>query len=200
MTHSYIIGVTGHRDIHPKAYTQVKKLALLWFDEILSHKSPENITLLSPLAAGADQLIAELAIQKGISLHVPLPFPVEIYKKDFKGQDQAQFLRLYKKANKAFIPATVYKQTSRKDCYFAVGAYVAQQSHLLVGVWNGQTSPEKTGGTNHIIRCQFEGFPMSVISDEPISHRETFWIHTPRTTDTYFTPSGRELSHYNTTP
>ncbi|HZY59562.1 MAG TPA: hypothetical protein VFE56_07365, partial [Candidatus Binataceae bacterium] len=76
-----VIGVTGHRDLRPDARgaiaAQVRDILLHFKNSYPS----TPIMLLSPLAEGADRLVAEVALEAGIgaSLMAPLPMPREIY-------------------------------------------------------------------------------------------------------------------------
>ena len=45
------------------------------------------LCFLSPLARGADRLAAEIALDLGYELNVPMPFPQAEYEKDFTGID-----------------------------------------------------------------------------------------------------------------
>ncbi|WP_226670863.1 hypothetical protein [Metabacillus litoralis] len=193
MNKPYKIGVTGHRDIHPNAYEKVKQETMRYFDQLITLHS--EILLFSPLASGADQLLAEIALERGVSVHAPIPFPIERYCLDFsEGEERNNFLKLVDKADSIFVPELVQDQPTDTLCYFAVGAYVAQQSQLLFGLWNGEKYPEKTGGTNHIIRCQLQGFPESLRLQQPLCDRKTLWIMTPRSTDNFFHPKSSYLS------
>ncbi|MBM7606353.1 hypothetical protein JOC75_004401 [Metabacillus crassostreae] len=193
MNKPYILGITGHRDIHPKAYEEVKKVTINYLDQLMEVHS--NLLLLSPLASGADQLLAILALERGITVHAPIPFPIERYCLDFpEGEARNIFLKLTNKVDRIFIPDVAVNQKNETLCYFAVGAFVAQRSQLLFGLWNGEKFPEKTGGTNHIIRCQLEGFPESFRIKTPVFDRKTVWIITPRSTDDFFHPKGSYLT------
>ncbi|MEH7886646.1 hypothetical protein V7654_20285 [Bacillus sp. JJ1609] len=60
----FIIGVTGQRDNHPASQHQVWNLGVGWLDVQISTHGESNIVLHSPLAVGADQLVALLAIKR----------------------------------------------------------------------------------------------------------------------------------------
>ncbi len=78
-----IVAVTGHRDLLaseiPNIRAPVKDL-LVW----LTDQYPDRrLCVMSPLAEGADRLVAEEALALGINLNVPLPMPRAMYLEDF---------------------------------------------------------------------------------------------------------------------
>ena len=92
------IGVTGHRDVQDS-----DQLLLLIEQEIsaITLRYPDSPLLaLSSLAEGADRLFAQVAMKKGIPLHVVLPFNQQEYEKDFISDDNSsdsvtEFRELY---------------------------------------------------------------------------------------------------------
>ncbi|MCA1060824.1 hypothetical protein LCL96_18070 [Rossellomorea aquimaris] len=174
---TYIIGVTGHRDIHPHAFKQIKEVISNWLDQQILSYGGSNLIIQSPLAAGADQLVAQLAIEKGVKTIAPLPFPVERYKKDFDDSEVKMFSSLLGQVNSFF---TVSAKPTIENRYLTVGAYIAQSSHALLALWDGHITPELEGGTAHIIRYQLTDFPEELVIKQPVGDRKTFWLQTPR--------------------
>ncbi len=90
----FTVGITGHMHISPESEEVLKKRireVFRWlrdthvgddrpgFGKPLGfEKTP--IVLLSSLAPGADQLAAEVALDEGINVRCPLPFPHEVYR------------------------------------------------------------------------------------------------------------------------
>ncbi|OYD57697.1 hypothetical protein CGZ90_13620 [Fictibacillus aquaticus] len=190
---TYTIGITGHRDIHPGVYEEIRGLVSTWLDEQINAKGAD-LKLLSPLAAGADQLVAELALEKGIELYVPLPFPVERYEKDFSHEERNDFYRLLEKA-----ACTIELPTQPDDpsSYLAAGTYVAQNAHVLLALWDGKKKPELTGGTSHIVRCRMNGFPDETPGRK---NRDVYWIRTARTTGFIESPKLQHITSYSDIP
>ncbi|MDF1811818.1 MAG: hypothetical protein P1V20_06375 [Verrucomicrobiales bacterium] len=89
----FTVGITGHINL-PEDSTPVLKQRLgEIFRWLRNERVPGNdkfgkplgleatpIVLLSPLAPGADQLAAEVALAEGIQVRCPLPFPVHLYR------------------------------------------------------------------------------------------------------------------------
>jgi hypothetical protein len=62
-----------------------KAVAAFYASGDRNQPAPPLLSLLSPLARGADRLAAEAALDLGYALHVPMPFTQQDYEKDFKG-------------------------------------------------------------------------------------------------------------------
>lgn len=78
-----ILGVTGHRNIKEKDYDNLK-LSVIRKSLILQKKNiVQHLYLLTPLADGADRLVAKVALDQRylnrIKIVIPLPFLVKIY-------------------------------------------------------------------------------------------------------------------------
>lgn len=87
-----IVGVTGHRD--PLDPAGVRRQLGQLFRQLRECAPSTPIVLLSPLAAGCDQLFAEVGLEvlggdPGVELVVPMPFELEDYRVDFEGDPAA---------------------------------------------------------------------------------------------------------------
>ena len=78
-----IVAVTGHRDLVPSEVPEIRAQVRDFLNRLLSHYPERGVTVMSSLAEGADQLVAEEALQLGIPVIAPLPMPREIYVSDF---------------------------------------------------------------------------------------------------------------------
>jgi len=78
-----IVGVTGHRDLLENDLPMIrgKVSAALESLERLTRNSPRM--LLSALAEGADQLVAEAALERGWQVVAVLPMPLDDFMADF---------------------------------------------------------------------------------------------------------------------
>lgn len=129
---------------------------------ILSAKqTPITLSILTPLAEGADRLIAKEALKlPGSRLEVVLPLAKEDYRKDFETEASCgEFEALQSRARR---PVALRKTLLRKEftddeqtairrqAYAEVGRYVVQHSDLLIAIWDGQESGG-IGGTADII-------------------------------------------------
>jgi len=141
------IGVTGHRQLN-----EVEKISS-GVDEALQMVKEtfpgEEMTVVSPLAEGADRLVVWRAMEKNdVHLVVPLPLDVSEYMLDFKLiSSQAEFVTLLEESAQIIeLPAEETRETS----YLAAGLYVLDNSDVLIAVWDGQAA-RGPAGTGHIV-------------------------------------------------
>jgi hypothetical protein len=160
-----VIGVTGHRNILPGN----RAMARLVRNECvrLRREHPKRkFVVLSPLAEGADRLVARIAMDVlDARLVVPLPLPLDDadgYLKDFPGSVRA-FKRLLAKADD-IVPGPLPSRGSkwrdyseaRNRQYAWVGGYVAGRADVLFALWDGKPS-RGTGGTAQVVRWYLGG-------------------------------------------
>jgi len=79
-----IVAVTGHRDLVPDEVPAIRVHVREFLSNLLADYPERGVTVMSPLADGADQLVAEVALELGISLIALLPMPREIYINDIE--------------------------------------------------------------------------------------------------------------------
>ncbi len=173
-----VIGVTGHR--MGRALQQRASLTKAIedvLDAIVAEHSDAAFTLLSPLAEGADRLVARIALERipQVRLEVPLPLPYEIYARDFgshesmsRGESIEEFQALLGRASfyvempLKFATLAELEQTDpdgqqqRAQQYALAGAYVTQRSHELIAVWDGIAS-NLIGGTAQVVSWRQAG-------------------------------------------
>lgn len=138
-----ILGVTGHRGLpDPEA---VSRSVRAW----LANGGGGVTTLLSPLAEGADRLVARefLNLPDGV-LHAVLPLPAEEYLKDFATPaSQAEFSRLLAAAAEITVLPPL---ATRAAAYTAAGCYVVDHCDILLAIWDGQPA-RGSGGTGEVV-------------------------------------------------
>lgn len=154
------IGVTGHRFL-----AEVDKVAA-GVDEALHRIEQafpgQPLTVISPLAEGADRLVAHRALARSRArLAVPLPVPQSDYMTDFESvESREEFLGLLDQADEVIVlpPAP-----TRDEAYEAVGLYVLDHCDVLIAVWDGQ-SAQGQGGTGDIVaQARQRGLPLAWI-------------------------------------
>lgn len=163
-----VIGVTGHRDLRADARAAIAGQVR----EILLHFKatyPSTpLVLLSPLAEGADRLVAEVALEAGIGakLIAPLPMVREVYEHDFQTADSlAEFDRLLgAAAYQLELPtpvgtgeAQLQNRIARQDQYAAVGEFVVRHCQVLIALWDGKSG--QRGGTGEVVELKVKGTP-----------------------------------------
>lgn len=148
-----IIGVTGHRrlgDAGPLALTVDAALDEIERREAENGPRPARMTVLSPLAEGADRLVARRVLARpGGELVAVLPMSEKRYAGDFEAPgSEAEFRELLARA------ATVRRlrgPRTRAHAYAAAGRWVVDHCDVLLALWDGRPE-EGPGGTAEIIR------------------------------------------------
>ena len=118
-------------------------------------------TILTPLAEGADRLVAwEVLKIPDSEIEVVLPFAKEEYLKDFATeQSRREFEELYRKAtNPIELKGHLFTERlstndhvkMRNKAYEDVGRYVVNRCDVLIALWDGKPSRGK-GGTAEIV-------------------------------------------------
>ena len=142
-----VVGVTGHRDLRERDIPTLRVLVHAELQKLKDAYPHSQLIMLNSLAAGADLLCAEVALEAGIALISPLPMPVDEYRRDFEDADLVRLDAALKKARDVFIaPATepYPEPVSREFLYRQAGRYVALHCHVLLALWDG--SPAKPDG------------------------------------------------------
>lgn len=166
-----VIGVTGHCDLIEGDRYDLEKQVRNIFEEIGKNYPHTPMVLLSPLAEGADRLVARVALDLGIHLIVPLPMPRTLYERDFQTPDsQAEFNDLIQRAENWFELPLVERNTEgnireygkhRDLRYEAVGKFIVHHSQILIALWDGESS-DLLGGTAQIVQYWLKDFPQSI--------------------------------------
>jgi hypothetical protein len=127
-----------------------------------------RISLITPLALGADRLAARAALAQGFEIYVPMPFPQAAYEEDFTGnmgdtdappipaeEDLHEFRQLLSLAS-GKLELDGCRGSGPDDshsagrAYEAVGRFVVRHCDLLLAVWDGKPSNGR-GGTAEIV-------------------------------------------------
>ncbi len=178
------IGVTGHRRLENTGVIR-KTVRRILDDILLRHpgtlKTPVRLCCLSPLAEGADRLVAtEVLEYEDATLKAVLPLSVSDYRRDFTTPEARQeFSNLLKKSRTPVTlrrnnladdyPAEIISE-ARSLAYERVGRYVVQNCDILIGIWDGKP-PCGSAGTGSIIAfAEQERCPRYIIrTDRPDS-------------------------------
>ena len=172
------IGVTGHRKLDDAA--AIEELVKRAIDDNVCDLFPAQarqemegarrggtkaitFSILSPLAEGADRLVARAVLgYPGARLVAVLPLVVEDYLEDFVTEEsRREFQELLSPcAETVFLRAGRIQDESRnpdalaelrREAYAAAGRYVVDHCDLLIAVWDGKPSASR-GGTAEIVR------------------------------------------------
>lgn len=196
-----IIGVSGHRDIPKESIHQIESKVIEIFDNLITKYPATPFVLLSPLADGADRVVARVVLERyknRVSVSVPLPMDINVYKDTFgKGgtllnpeESKAEFDELFTKINAqtdVYIPKIIPmlfdvkeysaapEQRQRKirhQQYSLVGEYIALHSHILLAIYN-ENSKLIDGGTKEIVQKKLSGnYEYFLVDNEDVTYKE----------------------------
>jgi hypothetical protein len=161
-----VIGVTGHRDLVPDEIPGIEAAVRKLFKDLAERFPDRPLQVISPLAEGADRILALVAEDLGIELTVPLPMAEDLYSQDFESsRSWAEFGRLLRYASERTTLPLVPGSTAasigeygpeRNQQYAEVGAWVAARCDVLVAIWDGKLMDD-LGGTGHVVKFRRDG-------------------------------------------
>jgi SMODS and SLOG-associating 2TM effector domain 3 len=159
------IGVTGHRtlgDVERLSQAIEHVLARIREQAPFSPATPTRFGIVSPLAEGADRLVAHAVLRdQEATLEAALPLTPEDYAKDFETDaSREEFFSLLERAR---MVSVMPPAGSREEAYAQVGDYVVDRCDVLVALWDG-LPPRGVGGTADIVaHARDRGVPLFLI-------------------------------------
>ena len=156
-----VVAVTGHRDLLSSEVSGIRDQVRSLLQQLIDQYPDRRLRVMSPLAEGADQLVAEVALELGIELSVPLPMPRHLYLQDFDTpESRARFESLCDRAIEVFeLPLSsgnTVEQISapgeaRNREYAQVGVFLCAHCHILLALWDGKLTSD-LGGTGQVVK------------------------------------------------
>ena len=166
-----VVGVTSHRNI-PAGEIEPIRQRVREFLAQLKHDFPAlPLVVLSALAEGGDQLVAQEALTVGARLIAPLPLPRDLYVEDFADPvTRANFETLCARAEVMQLPlhagqtrhAVEPPGMARDRQYAQAGVYIVDHCHILLAIWDGKES-DRIGGTAQVVRYHLGGLMPGLI-------------------------------------
>lgn len=139
-------------------------------------------TVLTPLAEGADRLVAKEALKRpGTEIEVALPLAREDYVRDFGTRASIEeFEALCRKARHVYAlrteplpaaaPDDARAEEERKRAYEDVGRHVVDRSDVLIAVWDGRPSRGRGGTAEIVAYARKKKRPLIIVSSEKPEH------------------------------
>lgn len=156
-----VIGVTGHRDLRADEIPAIRQRVRKLMQDLTVRYPQRRLRILSPLAEGADRLVAEEALQLDMEIRVILPMPRHLYYTDFSSEQSiVEFNALYRRASDVLtLPfargnsaESIRSPGPERDLQYAqAGVFLSAHCHILLALWDGKTSG-KLGGTAQVVR------------------------------------------------
>ena len=109
-----------------------------------------RLSLVSPLADGADRLAAEVAVALDFELEIALPFRRQDYADDFTAESREDFDR-WLDDGWPCIALDGCRGDVLDRSYEAAGRHVVRNCDLLIAIWDGRSAKGR-GGTGDIVR------------------------------------------------
>jgi hypothetical protein len=146
------IGITGHTNL-TAASLEVVSAAVR---AALAGETPEELSGVTCLARGADQVFAHAILDLGGTLHVVLPAA------DYRS-DQADLTTFDALLDRAATVHTMPFPRSGPAAYMAASEHMLARIDTLIAVWDGLPSAGY-GGTADVVRAARDrGLPVTVV-------------------------------------
>jgi hypothetical protein len=138
------IGITGHQFLpNPELFQNALHSV---FTKIESQFVEARFEFYSPLAPGADTLVARLALQLNIPLIIFLPSEECEYLDSFVAEHRSEYKQLAQKAQGIIhLP-----QQEGKNRYEVIEDYLVEQMDYLITLWDGEEA-RGPGGTGEVV-------------------------------------------------
>ena len=156
-----VIGVTGHRDLRREELPGIRERVRAMICDLQQRYPHRKLRILSPLAEGADRLVAEVAISLDVELAVIMPMPRKIYINEFSSEASVtEFDTLCAQAQDVFalpiarggtLDSISLPGRARDLQYAQGGVFLSAHCHILLALWDGRTSGA-LGGTAQVVR------------------------------------------------
>jgi hypothetical protein len=146
------IAVSGHRGLPPGTVTLVDKAIRAALAE------SDDVTGLSCLADGADQIFARAVVDSGGALEAVIP--AARYRERLPEGAHAEYDDLFSRAIEVHrLPFT----ESTSESHMAASKLMVDQSDELYAVWDGQPARSYGGTADVVAYAQERGVPVRVI-------------------------------------
>jgi len=154
-----VLGVTGHRDPRPQDREALKKAVALVIRGLRDGPASEYLVLASALAEGADQLVAEIALEfdPPIPLIAIAPMALSEYERTFETAEGRRRLHdmWARAALRIELPQVLVAGEAPSDeaQFEQLGLVLSRYSHVLLALWDGvDGGPQRArGGTAQIV-------------------------------------------------
>lgn len=162
---SLIVGVTGHRNLRGDERPALEASVRDFFTRLRERYPALTICVLSSLAEGSDQLVAQVALAMGMRVVAPLPVPPGLYRDDFETTEGlAIFDRQLGQVDLLLLPVipgsdedSIASPGPARDLQYAqAGIFISSHCHVLLALWDGQPT-QLLGGTAQVVGFHLYG-------------------------------------------
>jgi hypothetical protein len=155
-----VIAVTGHRDLVDGEIMGLERMVRGFLLTMQGRFPHLPLVVMTPLAEGADRVVAKVARSMRIPLIVPLPMPRDLYMEDFEtATSRDEFDDLCRGAEVyeldivegESVESVAAPGPARDLQYAQLGVYLCAHCHILLALWDGKPS-DSIGGTANVVR------------------------------------------------
>lgn len=147
-------GVTGHRPagLAGADFDLLRQRVREALARIAASAPSSSLVVISPLAEGADRLIAREAVDAGHLLDCVLPFPRDDYASDFTGAaTRAEYYALIASAEQVIeLHGSRATPDLTDAAYMAAGQHVVEHADVMLAIWDGAEA-RGSGGTGDVV-------------------------------------------------
>ena len=177
---SLCVAVTAHRDLVASEVPAIESRLERFFQDLATEFPDLPLLLLTPLAAGGDQLAARVAQRLGIPFAAILPMERSEYEKDFRDAASLSVFRslLDQAAWVTCLPgvagaAPPHDDANRAVQYAQLGVFLSNHCQILLALWDGREG-DRLGGTGQVVRYHLtavmpgfeaDAFPASLLAE-----------------------------------
>jgi hypothetical protein len=156
-----IVGVSGHRDLHPDCIAAATESVEEFLDRLRALAPDTQIRIVVGMAEGADLLVARLALARNLIVEAVLPMPLAQYASDFEPESLEQLQQMLQHPNVHCIelPLPAGGDTlapaggrARDALYSNLSEFLMRRSSLLLALWDGVPSPLVGGTADTVLR------------------------------------------------
>ena len=201
----FMLGVSGHRDLDPADLPGLREAVAEFVRQLRDFLPNTDIHLTVGMAAGADLLVAQTAIDLGLHVEAVLPMPLQQYAADFEGESLASLRSLLEHPDVRCVELSSEPRpfdqgasttAERDEMYAKLTQTLIRRTSLLLALWDGRPSRLAGGTADTLLRYlgvrtdEVDASPdidFQTASEEPgIGTRLCYWTPTTRSgmTDT----------------
>jgi hypothetical protein len=158
----FVVGVSGHRDLHPTALERLREAISAILKELAERLPDSELRVMAGMAAGADLLVVQTALELGFGVDALLPMPLAQYASDFDPESFAllQTLLAHPQVRCRELPLSGADEHSevlagaagRDARYSTLTQGLIRGSSLLVALWDGEPSLLPGGTSDTVLR------------------------------------------------
>ena len=175
------VGVTGHRPSRLVGCDMAaldRSIAAL-IDAIAAAArvgSPRDLRMISPLAEGADSMLADAATARGWRLEVVLPFLSEDYANDFEvGAVRDDHLKRLAGAAAVFELPGLRGEAEEPISYERAGRVMVAQSDIIIAIWDGGPVRGRGGAAQIVAEAVYDGVPVIQLDPRSPGPPQLLW-------------------------